>query len=335
MESLQIIFSFLSVGWGLISDIDIESERLRMIGYQRFTIWTLHRLVSLRTYHGTVSYMRATQLHPIGTSTAHSTTQIVGHNNQKVPTRPLMKHSMSCGNQLDCAECNGEGDCEACDTGFGDVLSLETNTGMPSPGFYRPRLDSWYSANSRKSTYYSTADSLYQSVAEKLSDGGRNGLDEPDAGHSKVPAQMYGPASNIPALTAPVPSDWTVEQGEFIMVHATYQTHISSDCFFAPLSQLNDGLIWLCVIRGGASRQDLLRFLMGMSNGTHLMQQNRFIEMIPVTAFRIEPETDVTSMAAEKKHGHFTVDGERVEYGPIQGEVMPGAARVMAPIYTT
>lgn len=244
-----------------------------------------------------------------------------------------MKHSMSFGNQLDCIECNGDGDCEACDTGFGDVLSLETHLGMPSPGFYRPRLDSWYSANSRKSAYFSTADSMYQSVAEKLSDTGR--VDGDSQPHSKVPAQMYGPASRIPALTTPVPTEWTVEQGEFIMVHATYATHISSDCFFAPLSQLNDGLIWLCIIRGGASRQDILRFLLGMSSGTHLLQQSRFIEMIPVTAFRIEPETDTASLAAEKQHGHFTVDGERVEYGPIQAEVVPGAARVMAPIYTS
>lgn len=361
----QIIYSFLSVGWGLISDIDIESERLRMIGYQRFTIWSLHRLISLRTYHGTVSYQRATtptattatpssqqatKFHPMNGGTVayaqhqHQTSETIGGSGG---IRPLMKHSMSCGNQLDCVECNGDGDCEACDTGFGDVLALETQLGQPSPGYYRPRLDSWYSATSRKSAYYSTADSMYQSVAERLSNGG--GIDSPDAA-SKVPAQMYGPASGLPAITAPVPDDWTVEHGEFVMVHASYQTHIGADCFFAPQSQLNDGLIWLCVIRAGATRQDLLKFLLGMSNGTHLSQQNRFIEMIPVTAFRIDPDTaqggpanggnggrsaSAAAAAAEMEHGHFTVDGERVEYGPIQAEVVPGLAQVMAPIYTT
>jgi hypothetical protein len=39
------MYSFLSIGWGLIADIDIESERLRSIGDQRFTIWSLARLV--------------------------------------------------------------------------------------------------------------------------------------------------------------------------------------------------------------------------------------------------------------------------------------------------
>lgn len=41
----EIMFSFLSVGWGLLSDIDIESERLRVLGSQRFTIWSVARLI--------------------------------------------------------------------------------------------------------------------------------------------------------------------------------------------------------------------------------------------------------------------------------------------------
>lgn len=41
----QVVFSFLSFGWGLIADIDIESERLRMIGSPRFTIWSMARLI--------------------------------------------------------------------------------------------------------------------------------------------------------------------------------------------------------------------------------------------------------------------------------------------------
>lgn len=322
----QTIFSFLSIGWGLISDIDIESERLRMLGYQRFTIWSFHRIISLRTYHGTVSYLPAScNVDPQQFVAQQQIQSNDLRSNQTIRTQ--LKHSMSCGNQLDCSECNGEGDCETCDTGFGDVLSLETTMGIAAAGTYRPRLDSWYSANSRKSAYFSTADSMYQSVAEKMSSC------DSDNGEFKVPAQMYGPAPSIPALTTPVPDNWTVEKGEFVMVHASYQTHIGSDCFFAPAAQLNDGVIWLCIIRGGATRQDLLKFLLGLSSGTHVTgTQNEYIKMVPVTAFRIEPLVDG---GGEMNHGHFTVDGERVEYGPIQAEVVPGLARVMAPIYTS
>lgn len=41
----EIMFSFLSVGWGLLSDIDIESESLRLLGSQRFTIWSVAKLI--------------------------------------------------------------------------------------------------------------------------------------------------------------------------------------------------------------------------------------------------------------------------------------------------
>lgn len=51
------MFSFLSVGWGLLADIDIESERFRAIGGQRFTVWSVARLLDLRTYKGKIWYL--------------------------------------------------------------------------------------------------------------------------------------------------------------------------------------------------------------------------------------------------------------------------------------
>lgn len=303
----------MSVGWGFISDIDIESERLRSIGYQRFAIWSVHRLINLRTYHGTLSYLPVRSI--------NSTDN--GKQNRK-PKPNSLRHSMSCnvGMSDHCAECDGI-DCDTCDASFGEVITLETNAsndaynnnGMVS---HRPRLDSWHSANSRKSAYFSTTESIYQSVADRASIYGS----EPDE-DTNYNNQIYGPSPKIPALTAPVPNDWTIETGEFVMVHAAYQTHIASDCLFAPLSQLNDGIIWLTVIRAGASRQELFKFLIGMKTGTHIpCTRNQYIEMIPVSAFRIEPTGT---------QGHFTVDGERIDYGPIQCEIFPGISKVVVP----
>lgn len=52
----QVIYSFLSIGWGFIADIDIESERLRMLGSPRFTIWSIARLIGkIVQYHKTNS----------------------------------------------------------------------------------------------------------------------------------------------------------------------------------------------------------------------------------------------------------------------------------------
>ncbi|XP_035990576.1 sphingosine kinase 2 [Fundulus heteroclitus] len=51
------LFSFLSVAWGFVSDVDIESERYRGLGSARFTLGTLVRIASLRSYKGSLSYL--------------------------------------------------------------------------------------------------------------------------------------------------------------------------------------------------------------------------------------------------------------------------------------
>ncbi len=65
------------------------------------------------------------------------------------------------------------------------------------------------------------------------------------------------------------------------------------------------------------------------------------VELIPVKAFRLEPkvekreEEDGSNDAGKKRKeksagGFMTVDGEQVEYGPIQAEVLPSFVRIVA-----
>ena len=42
----ETLCSFLSVGWGIIADTDIESEKLRSLGGNRFAVWFVARLIS-------------------------------------------------------------------------------------------------------------------------------------------------------------------------------------------------------------------------------------------------------------------------------------------------
>lgn len=176
-------------------------------------------------------------------------------------------------------------------------------------------MDSWYSANSRRSAYFSATGSSYQSTAESGGEG-TNTLGKP---------RMYGPASQIPGLMTPLSATWKCISGRFVMIHASYQSHMSEDSLFAPDAKLNDGTIWLLIVRAGASRSQLLHFLLGLSTGAHASCQSEQspVELIPVNAFRIEP--DMT------EKGYITVDGEHVEYGPIQAEIFPNLGRVMVP----
>jgi len=59
-QNSQEYYSFLSLAWGLISDVDIESEKLKFLGALRFDVYALMLLSLLRTYRGRFSYL----LHP-------------------------------------------------------------------------------------------------------------------------------------------------------------------------------------------------------------------------------------------------------------------------------
>ncbi|XP_017761073.1 PREDICTED: sphingosine kinase 2-like [Eufriesea mexicana] len=314
----QILFSFLSVGWGLLADIDIESERLRAIGGQRFTVWTIARLIGLRTYKGKVSYLpcdKVPSVENLGNSKAYN----------EYAKEAQISHSRSCGDDLDRYSkisesksfhdaLDGDPTLDGSFDSYDDNEIINESITLETEAERRQRLDSFYSATSVKSTYFSTGSiSSYHSIDEPNND-------EIDV-ESNSSHVMYGPSSRLPALTSEVSSSWTQIQGEFVMVHAAYQSHLGQDYFFAPRAKLADGIIWLMIVKAGITRANLLQFLLGLSSGTHLTRSG--IDMIPVKAFRIEPE--------EGANGYITVDGERVDYGPLQAEIFPSLATVMSP----
>uniref|UniRef100_A0A8C9PTA1 Sphingosine kinase 1 n=1 Tax=Spermophilus dauricus TaxID=99837 RepID=A0A8C9PTA1_SPEDA len=53
------LFSVLSLAWGFIADVDLESEKYRRLGEMRFTLGTFLRLAALRTYRGQLAYLPA------------------------------------------------------------------------------------------------------------------------------------------------------------------------------------------------------------------------------------------------------------------------------------
>ncbi|CAM4691998.1 unnamed protein product [Caretta caretta] len=111
----------------------------------------------------------------------------------------------------------------------------------------------------------------------------------------------------------------TVEDN-FVLVLAIYQSHLGADLFTAPFARFDDGLIHLCFIKAGISRAALIRLFLAMEKGSHFEQECPHLVHVPVRAFRLEPLT---------RKGILTVDGERVEYGPIQGQVHQGLARLI------
>ncbi|EDV35060.1 uncharacterized protein Dana_GF22547, isoform C [Drosophila ananassae] len=291
-----VMYSFLSVGWGLIADIDIESERLRSIGAQRFTLWAIKRLITLRTYKGKVYYLRATATPPKKSEPVVEMAREAEENPQANRSSLPEFQDLPEEDELDADH-------------FADAISLDRSV-------YRQHADSWHSAMSRRTAYYSLGGPSLRSNRSRMSITQRI-----EAANAEFAETI--PSGTIPGLQVPLsPGDgWVCEEGDFVMVHAAYTTHLSSDVFFAPASRLDDGLIYLVIIRSGVSRHQLANFMLSLNTGTHLpVGEDPFVKVVACRAFRIEPTGS---------DGILVVDGEKVDYGPIQAEVMPGLINVM------
>lgn len=256
LSSSPRLFSFLSLAWGFIADVDIESEKYRHIGAVRFTIGTLVRLASLRVYRGKLSYLPATE------------------DSQGVKLQP----------------------------------SDRTPALGPAalPGY--PPADS-----PCQNTFYNSChsnNSLSVRRTESMS---------PRSATSSLP----GPSDSLLLpLDQPLPRDWVVVQEEdFVLILAMYQSHLAEDLLAAPDATLDDGIIHLFYIRAGISRIALLRLLLAMEKGAHLATNCQHLVHTKVRALRLEPYSP---------KGIITVDGEVVEYGPVQAEVHRGLARLIS-----
>ncbi|XP_038987700.1 sphingosine kinase 1-like isoform X1 [Phoenix dactylifera] len=59
LQGEKKFFSVLMLTWGLVADIDIESEKYRWMGSARLDFYSLLRMMNLRRYHGHVQFVPA------------------------------------------------------------------------------------------------------------------------------------------------------------------------------------------------------------------------------------------------------------------------------------
>ena len=135
------------------------------------------------------------------------------------------------------------------------------------------------------------------------------------------PARTKVDTPLLPPLDKPVPSDWVTIEDDFILFCASYQSHLGDDYCVHPNSTIDDGLIYLGFVRNAPTgiRMKLLSMMTKTEDGSHIHVPQ--YEVVKVKAFRLEPLNS---------SGTMCVDGERVDYGPIQAQILPGIARIMA-----
>jgi sphingosine kinase len=110
---------------------------------------------------------------------------------------------------------------------------------------------------------------------------------------------------------------WHIIEDEFIFVWAMNTAWAAYDMNVTPHAQLNDGAMDVLMMRKGTPRLEILQALLRCGKGEHLDLPH--LEYYKVRAFRLEPLT---------KKGIFVVDGEPVDYSPIEMKVIRDLACV-------
>lgn len=254
LSSGHRLFSFLSLAWGFVADVDVESEKYRHAGAARFTVGTLVRLACLRIYKGKLAYLPAGR----------------GSNKDK-----LLQN--------------------------GAAAFRSRPTSAPRP----PPEDDFCPSNTCHSN---------NSLKLRRTEGRC-----PRSATKDLP----GPQDTLlPPLDQPLPSEWVlVPEEDFVLMLAMSQSHLAEDLLAAPDSSLDDGVIHLFYVTAGISRRALLRLFLAMEKGAHMDTRCQHLVHTKVRALRLEPGPG---------KGIITVDGEVLEYGPLQAEVHRGLGRVIS-----
>ncbi|XP_042639241.1 sphingosine kinase 2 [Orycteropus afer afer] len=314
-------FSFLSVAWGFVSDVDIQSERFRALGSARFTLGTVLGLATLHTYRGRLSYLPATG-EPASPPPAHGLPRAKSELTLAPEPAPPVTHSplhrsvsdlplplpqptlASPGSPepLPFLSLNGGGPELAGDWGGAGDAPL-------SPDPLLPPLPS--------SPQAAVPSPLPTGPPERPAHCGL----PPSPGDIPASASTCGPPDHLlPPLGAPLPPGWVTMEEDFVLMLALSPSHLGADLVAVPHARFDDGLVHLCWVRGGISRATLLRLFLAMEHGTHFGLGCPQLGYATAHAFRLEPLTP---------RGVLTVDGEQVEYGPMQAQVHPGLGTLL------
>lgn len=129
-----------------------------------------------------------------------------------------------------------------------------------------------------------------------------------------------GPLDHLlPPLSSELPPSWKVVEGEFILGCPVFLSHLGTDLMANPDGKFGDGLMGIFYVRSTTGRMALLDLFGKMKDGSHVLSHH--VTYIRAYAFRLEPDMSQT--------GNLVVDGEKIDYVPIQGQIHKSLAKLM------
>eukprot|EP00794_Sanderia_malayensis_P008857 gene8857-9806_t len=334
------LFAFLSLTWGIISDIDIESERLRLLGNARFTVGAVHRILALRTYKGRLSYIpcegeaslemeNPCDYSPVSSLSSHAT------------ATEKRQQTQNAENDASCVEVKDT-------TSHAKQTAKLRHFSMSSANITKSKSSKYASINDghvKVTSSFEENDDEDEALNENATGGVNHSATSQSAprtqrafstnavGMNKLPKRdsstdvrhpirpVNGPVDiMLPPIAESLPEgSWVMHEGDFVTVIVMLVSHLGSTLFTCPDLTLGDGFMELLFVKKGISRKSLIDMLIKMETGEHIKNKDLYIRRIK--AFRLEP-------SADDKEGYIAVDGEPVNYETTQGQIHKGLARV-------
>ncbi|XP_035680290.1 sphingosine kinase 1-like [Branchiostoma floridae] len=344
-------YAFLSFQWGFSADVDIESERYRYLGGSRFLFGSLHNLMKLRLYRGKLSFLPVKDVDALKQarqvlsqnklevkprSMSHSSSAVAingGRDEARIRTR-----SASALNGFHCMDNERlETPSQESTSLDAKLMSFSTENGVhlstSEEGHVNGNVNTVYETTkltadgvvgnmNSENGHYKNGDSDFIGAAVSTNqNNSKSSQPCPASGHR--PRRVYGPPSPLlPPLDQPVPADWVTIETDFVTMIIQSISHISEGYFSSPCSSFDDGVLFLSFLKSGVSRRQMLKFMGKMAEGTQVFDFGSDGGYVCCKAFRVEPVTPP---------GLMTLDGEKIEYGPVQGQVHHGVINLIMP----
>lgn len=283
-------YGFLSMGYGMISDIDLESEAHRWMGNARFTYTAVAKVISgVRRYEAKLEYI-ATQEEP------------EEHLNPRPTPRNQRPQLARCASVQDgCEECGIAGPLHA---------QQRSDEGRKQLAQYLEQLSSkdasWASSRKVAGPAAAAADAAAEAAPSAA----------PAAASS---SSSSGLSLDAPPAAAAVDAGWKPFTDQFSLLWLMNSTHAASDMLVAPTAHWSDGVMELYFVRS-IPRGAVINLFLNLETGQHM--SNEHIHRVRIKALRITP--------LDAKESQLTVDGERLPYKPVEVRVFRGVLNLLA-----
>lgn len=244
-----IKFGFLSFNYGVVSDIDLESETMRYLGNARFTVAAIRRFCCLKTYQAKLEFLAA---------------------DEGASAEPGQGHSRSAGSASSGQsnhKCTFKEDgCEACGARLHHATSEEGRSDLEA---YLVSIG---------------ADAGVGAAAQEDADHG-DGAEE----DSKDPTALTSIAVASSASWSSSFArnlQWQSVDDDFTLVWAMNVSHGASDLYVAPRAHFSDGCLDLAFVRA-ISSWSIAKLFVQMETGGHVDHDD--MSTVKVKGLRLTP----------------------------------------------